>query len=104
MADRADITCTPGCVLCGLLAAEPWWLGPSSTTPARWRLAYRLHGLYGPVDRDQVIDACERYAARYGDAALAEALRLALSIPATDGVDLSVAREFAARLTRGSRT
>ncbi len=99
---ESDRECTPGCVICRVLAA-PRWLGSSETTPAEWRMAYRLHGLYGPVDRDAMIDACRVYAAAYGDAGLARALRLAVSIPAAYGVDLSVARQFLARLDRESR-
>jgi len=98
-----DRECTPGCVICRVLAA-PRWLGPSETTPAEWRLAYRLHGLYGPMDRDAVLSACQAYAARYGDRALELALRRAVSIPAVYGIDLSVARQILARLSRESRT
>lgn len=90
----------PICPGCTCPASRfPWLHGPD-TTPADWRFAWAVHGVYGPMPPEVQRQACIAFAETYGDAALIGALRKALSVPASPGVDLSLCRGLLARLER----
>lgn len=77
--------CDGDCLMCQVLATHPRWLVADSTTPPEWRFGYYVTGMYGPVDRDSVIEATRAYAHHHGDAAVVRAIKRAQSLVSPHG-------------------